>query len=366
MRTAGGPTRGTGTRDADDRVLEVLRALTQVTDLASFPVTVLRALRPVIPYDVATYNEVDPLGDRFVAITEPADFTYPPGVIERFIECLDEHPLFVAGANGDGSALRMSDCVDRDTYRATALYRDVYRHLGVEFQMSVTLPAPRPLVVAFALSRTHRDFEDDERARLELLRPHLAHTFHLLRRIELLRRVSPLERAASRRGLVSVGATGAVEPVDTDPALFDRWFAAGNALADNLVDWVRERATHGGRRGGQPDGSTEFPFLVRGLHATLTARIVSHGADGATTLVVEEQLVDAERLGALGLTVRQAEILARLIEGASPGDVARELGISKSTVDKHLEHVYRKLGVATRTDAVAAALDALVARGDEA
>ena len=68
----------------------------------------------------------------------------------------------------------------------------------------------------------------------------------------------------------------------------------------------------------------------------------------------------------LGLTVRQAEILARLIEGASPGDVARELGISKSTVDKHLEHVYRKLGVATRTDAVAAALDALVARGDEA
>ena len=40
--------------------------------------------------------------------------------------------------------------------------------------------------------------------------------------------------------------------------------------------------------------------------------------------------------------------------GRTNGEIAQLLGISPSTVRKHLENVYEKLGVHTRTGAVAA------------
>jgi len=62
--------------------------------------------------------------------------------------------------------------------------------------------------------------------------------------------------------------------------------------------------------------------------------------------------VSAPRLAALadlaiatGLTPREGEVLLALAGGATPSQIARELAISRRTVHKHLEHVYRKLGV---------------------
>lgn len=54
------------------------------------------------------------------------------------------------------------------------------------------------------------------------------------------------------------------------------------------------------------------------------------------------------------LTPRELEVLANVAEGRTNGEVASRLGISAETVRKHLEHVYEKLGVHTRTAAVAA------------
>jgi DNA-binding CsgD family transcriptional regulator len=45
------------------------------------------------------------------------------------------------------------------------------------------------------------------------------------------------------------------------------------------------------------------------------------------------------------LTAREAEVLDALAAGDAPGQIALALGISPRTVHKHLEHVYRKLGV---------------------
>jgi two-component system, NarL family, nitrate/nitrite response regulator NarL len=60
--------------------------------------------------------------------------------------------------------------------------------------------------------------------------------------------------------------------------------------------------------------------------------------------------------GAQLLTPREVEVLALVGEGASNKAVARRLGISAHTVKFHLEAVFRKLGVATRAEAVARGL----------
>jgi DNA-binding CsgD family transcriptional regulator len=82
-----------------------------------------------------------------------------------------------------------------------------------------------------------------------------------------------------------------------------------------------------------------------------------------------ERLVERERLtnllsayecgdfaagaGALGLSERQVEVMRGVIEGASNAELAVSLGISRRTVEKHLQHIYMLLDVTSRTQAIA-------------
>ena len=83
--------------------------------------------------------------------------------------------------------------------------------------------------------------------------------------------------------------------------------------------------------------------------------------DGWDALVFEPLVRDPapEELETLGLTRREAEVLAHVARGHSNEAVARELTISELTVAKHLSHVYAKLGVANRTAAVRTVRDLL-------
>jgi DNA-binding NarL/FixJ family response regulator len=55
------------------------------------------------------------------------------------------------------------------------------------------------------------------------------------------------------------------------------------------------------------------------------------------------------------LTAREREVLALLAEGFGPVEIGSELSISPKTVATHVEHIYAKLGVHTRAQAVAKA-----------
>jgi DNA-binding NarL/FixJ family response regulator len=70
----------------------------------------------------------------------------------------------------------------------------------------------------------------------------------------------------------------------------------------------------------------------------------------------------AEPLTKLGLTPRVAEVLLWVAQGKTNGDIAQILGISESTVKKHLLEIFEKLGVETRSAATLRALEALGSR----
>jgi DNA-binding NarL/FixJ family response regulator len=55
------------------------------------------------------------------------------------------------------------------------------------------------------------------------------------------------------------------------------------------------------------------------------------------------------------LTAREGEVLRLLAAGLAPAQIASELSISPKTVATHVEHIYAKLGVHTRAQAVARA-----------
>lgn len=64
----------------------------------------------------------------------------------------------------------------------------------------------------------------------------------------------------------------------------------------------------------------------------------------------------AESESATELTSRQLEVLQLLSKGFTNKDIARHFGISVNGVKRHLEHLFERLGVSTRAEAVAIAL----------
>ena len=68
----------------------------------------------------------------------------------------------------------------------------------------------------------------------------------------------------------------------------------------------------------------------------------------------------SEPLRELGLTQREAEVLLWVAQGKTNPEIGVILGIRHLTVKKHLEHVFAKLGVETRTAATRTALEALI------
>ena len=67
-----------------------------------------------------------------------------------------------------------------------------------------------------------------------------------------------------------------------------------------------------------------------------------------------------------GLTAREAEVLVRLGQGRSNPEIAAELHVSRKTISSHVEHIYAKLGVKTRTEAALFAMrHGLIGMADE-
>jgi DNA-binding NarL/FixJ family response regulator len=95
---------------------------------------------------------------------------------------------------------------------------------------------------------------------------------------------------------------------------------------------------------------------------TLGAQVFMSPAGGPQCcLLLEESRPEPTpaALLALGLTLRESEVLYWVTEGKTSPEIGVLLGLSPRTVEKHLENIYPKLGVENRASAMRMALDAL-------
>jgi DNA-binding NarL/FixJ family response regulator len=119
------------------------------------------------------------------------------------------------------------------------------------------------------------------------------------------------------------------------------------AEAEKIVESIKEV-----RQGG----SVIQPSLARSLLRHF--RMPEEGPAPPGTLKSEEE-DKAERQGVVvpptgrrALTERELECLQIIAKGLSNNEAARVLGLSKATIRTHLEHIYQKLDVTNRVEAV--------------
>ncbi|MEX3563649.1 response regulator transcription factor [Corynebacterium phoceense] len=98
-------------------------------------------------------------------------------------------------------------------------------------------------------------------------------------------------------------------------------------------------------------------YLLKDAPPAELLAAVRSAADGDSALspVVADRLMTRVRTPRTSLTPRELEVLQLVAAGASNRQIGQDLMLSEATVKSHLVHIYDKLGVRSRTSAVAAA-----------
>lgn len=100
--------------------------------------------------------------------------------------------------------------------------------------------------------------------------------------------------------------------------------------------------------------STAQPLNIIKGSSRLTLSLADDNSDEQWIVLLSEESDEAQihaLINTFGLTKRESEVLYWAIKGKTNRDIGDILGTSPRTVNKHLEHVFTKLGVETRTAA---------------
>ena len=175
------------------------------------------------------------------------------------------------------------------------------------------------------------------------------------------RAVQRAEQALSQGGLASlaIDGNGAITWLTAAANAWLQELTGGlgtpATLPKPLLDWATKimrasEATIAGSFTAQRDGN-RFSAAIAACHSV-----------GEYLLLLQKRSSDWDMhavRGSLGLTVRETEVLMWISRGKTNRDIGQILGSSPRTVNKHLEHIFEKLGVDTRSAAVAMVMDKL-------
>ena len=236
-----------------DLFLDCIRELYSIDELPALRLWLLEeALPKLLSSDWFSYNEVDLLHPaNTLAILKPEAGALFQRLFPRFQEVVHQHPLVTRQLQSPEFAVyKISDFLTQEDYHRLELYQDVYRHLGVEYQIAVTIRTEPARVTAFALSRRQNDYTERDRAILEMLRPHLVVAFNnlaLARENMAIQDTTSLALNALASATIIVNSQGRIL-YHTGPGL--KWIGAASpeVLPTNIYSWLNPPAGRRARR----------------------------------------------------------------------------------------------------------------------
>ena len=313
------------------RLLEFVADAQATEGPEPFTTDLLDRLAAITESDFATYAELD--------VGRGAEFSYVHGSYEaRFLplppSAVEWKPSGFA-ERYQGEVLTWSDHLDRPSRRRfeSAPWASFY---GVVDRLMIRMRPADNAAGVVLLGRHESDFTARDRLIGYALRPHvvaLVRQTRGRRRFAVLQAAADAAEAGDQRGFVILGGGDLIEYA-SPPAqrILAAWFGNGfgDRLPPSIGDWLASP-------------SPDQPLQVE-RNGT---RLVVEAPTRSGLIVAEERVRPS-------LTAREVEVVRSLAAGKSTAEIAHELWVTPATVSKHLEHVYRKLGVSSRTAALAA------------
>lgn len=127
------------------------------------------------------------------------------------------------------------------------------------------------------------------------------------------------------------------------------WLLNQSSLPARVQEWIN-------RLKSSPQYQDAPVLAIMANQQKLYLRAAKVVDENQLVIVLREESVDlqvATLISLFNLTRREAEVLYWTMQGKTNRDIGDILGTSPRTVNKHLEHVFEKLGVETRTAASA-------------
>ena len=341
---------------------------------ASLPNRILACLRRVFPCEFASFSLLDRRrGHLQASALAPVLPEWPGMAAHRRYLHTDPAARHIL-RTGDQSAVKISDFVSLRQYRNLGVYSEVFGRVGCDRRLGFAIGPAAPVSLVATLNRAGRDFSEEERHMLNALRPHLLQANDHAR-------IGQQADAARKRERENLGQVLGVGLAEIDgagrllwvtpraEALLKAFFpVAGRvASAEGLAAVLQARIT--------PAVLRRFAKSTHGVPAPTPHVLQFGGPDGRRlkvclspgTAAGHWQLLLEEARGALPppalaralhLTEREGEVLHWVMQGKTNGELGAILAIAEKTASRHLENIYAKLGVGTRTAAVRAAHEA--------
>jgi DNA-binding CsgD family transcriptional regulator len=343
-------------------LLEFLRDIYAVRDIRSFRLQLVSNVSRLVGSEITTYNEVDPTAKQHTSAADHPDALEFPDSHSIFDKHIAEHPLIGQYAqSGDCRALKISDFLTKSQFHSLGLYTDFYGRVGVQHQIAFVLPATRPMVIGIALNRSRPDFSERDRLLLNLIQPHVVQAYRNAKAVTQMSRqlgmaVHALEHLDSAVVVVNQ-ATRVLVTTERARQLLAKYFPhptpTGSQLPDMLRRWIRH---HENNLSGTGKAFVRTPLIVDQEGSRLIVRLLSDADCALLSLMEQPKATVPEIFESFGLTRREAEVLSWVAQGKTNVVIGNILGLSPRTVQKHLEHIFQRLGVETRTAAAAWAL----------
>ena len=335
------------------RLSEFLRDLYHLRTHEEFSDHVITALPVVTEGEFTSYNEFYENGrpgfykcDQVPYCPDPAHYV---AMLTRYIH---QHPIIMHFHHTKAESAQMiTDFVPMRTFRKTALYNEFYRPLKIPFLLSMAVKAGSDLMITVSRHQEKREFRETNRTIFNVLRPHFKQALeNALAVTQMQNQLTAMNQVMEdgQQALISVTENGRIRFVTPyAQRLLKRYGVQMRTGFDQLPARLRDWLIHYHKQLIRSDDvQPELqPLLIQGQLGCLTVRLIVR--ESQYLLILEERRAApaAKDLASFGLSTRESEILDWVAQGKTNPEVGMILGISRRTVQKHLERIYIKLGV---------------------
>jgi DNA-binding CsgD family transcriptional regulator len=340
-----------------------VQQLYNLKDLEDFGVQAIAIMDQLVPSDIPSFHEIDLSTNRISDTFLPSFPGFTPAMKEAQYQSFGEHPVIQKIPLTLEGAYKISDFITRqELHKCEGLYQQYLKPIGMEEHMTLCLPPTNMMFqdsasfLAVALYRTQCNFTERDRLLLNLLRPHLFQAYCNTRKYH------QIQNSLNQIGLIILDAQAQVKLITPPATTFLAGYFAGignyQGIPDLLWSWIKHQTNN-------IKASCSFPALALPLkiqqhNKQLTIRLISEQSHDQYLILLEEQNISLlDNLSLLGLSSKETEVLGCIIQGKDNRAIANQLSIGISTVRKHLESIYSKLGVNSRTKAIAHVLSTL-------